>query len=61
VDASGLVTSGSAGGVFGLRALSLSSTASDAAQGSVVPSPGKSVHPRAGCGETDGPQGIVYR
>ena len=44
MDASGLVTSGSAGGVFGLRALSLSSTASDAAQGSVVPSPGKSVH-----------------
>jgi len=43
VDASGLLTAGSAG-VFGLRDLSLSSTASGAAQGSVVTSMGKSVH-----------------
>src|SRR5439155_337621 len=43
VDASGLLTAGSAG-VFGLRDLSLSSTASGAAQGSVVTSTGKSVH-----------------
>jgi len=44
VDAPGLLTAGSAGGVFGSRTLSLSSTASDAAQGSVVTSPSKSVH-----------------
>ena len=43
VDASGLLTAGSAG-VFGLRDLSLSSAASGAAQGSVVTSMGKSVH-----------------
>ncbi len=43
VDPSALLTAGSAG-VFGLRDLSLSSTASDAARGSVVTSTGKSVH-----------------
>ena len=43
VDAPALLTAGSAG-VFGLRDVSLSSTASDAAQGSVVTSTGKSVH-----------------
>ncbi len=43
VDASALLTAGSAG-VFGLRDVSLSSTASDAAQGSVVTSTSKSVH-----------------
>ena len=43
VDASALLTAGS-GGVFGLRDVSLSSTASDAARGSVVTSTGKSVH-----------------
>jgi hypothetical protein len=43
VDASGLLTAGSSG-VFGLRDLSLSSTASGATQGSVVTSTGKSVH-----------------
>jgi len=43
VDASALLTAGSAG-VFGLRDVSLSSTASDAARGSVVTSTGKSVH-----------------
>ena len=43
MDASALLTAGSAG-VFGLRDVSLSSTASDAAQGSVVTSTGKSVH-----------------
>src|SRR4029077_11858753 len=43
VDASGLLTAGSSG-VFGLRDLSLSSTAAAAAQGSVVTSTGKSVH-----------------
>jgi hypothetical protein len=43
VDASGLLTAGSSG-VFGLRNLSLSSTASGAARGSVLTSTGKSVH-----------------
>src|SRR6266566_1114058 len=43
VDPSALLTAGSAG-VFGLRDLSLSSTAPDAARGSVVTSTGKSVH-----------------
>ncbi len=43
VDASARLTAGSAG-VFGLRDVSLSCTASDAAQGSVVTSTGKSVH-----------------
>ena len=43
VDASPLLTAGSTG-VLGLRDLSLSSTASGAAQGSVVTSTGKSVH-----------------
>ena len=43
VDASALLTAGS-GGVFGLRDVSLSSTVSDAARGSVVTSTGKSVH-----------------
>ena len=42
-DASTLLTAGSVGG-FGLRNVSLSSTASGAAQGSVVTSTGKSVH-----------------
>jgi hypothetical protein len=43
VDVSGLLTAVSSG-VFGLRDLSLSSTVSGAAQGSVVTSTGKSVH-----------------
>jgi hypothetical protein len=43
VDASGLLTAGSPG-VFGLHDLSLSSTASGAAQASVVTSMGKSMH-----------------
>ena len=43
VDASARLTAGSAG-VFGLRDVSLSSTASDASQGSVVTSTGRSVH-----------------
>ena len=43
VGASGLLTAGSAG-VFGLGDVSLSSTASDAAQGLLGTSTGKSVH-----------------